>query len=44
MIGWLDGSLDMPRDRLIDDCARLIVAIGETADALDPRSFGGPGR
>lgn len=44
MIGWLDGSLDMPRDRLIDDCARLIVAIGDTADALDPRSSAGPGR
>lgn len=34
MIGWLDGTLDVPRDRLVDDCARLVVAVGDTAASL----------
>jgi AcrR family transcriptional regulator len=31
MIAWLDGSLVVPRERLIDECARLVVGIGDTA-------------
>lgn len=34
MIGWLDGSVDLPRERLIDHCAQLIVEIGDQAVAL----------
>jgi hypothetical protein len=29
--GWLDGSLEMPRDVLVEECARLAVA---AADAV----------
>jgi AcrR family transcriptional regulator len=34
MIGWLDGTLDIPRARVIDDCARLVEAIGDAATGL----------
>jgi AcrR family transcriptional regulator len=34
MIGWLDGSVELPREQLIDQCARLIVEIGDTALAV----------
>jgi AcrR family transcriptional regulator len=34
LIAWLGGELSIPRDRLIEDCADLFVATGESAVAL----------
>jgi hypothetical protein len=30
ILSWLDGSLEMPRAMLIDQCARLTVAAAES--------------
>jgi AcrR family transcriptional regulator len=37
LIRWLDGSLDMPREELIDDLTELFVATGESAAAIARR-------
>jgi AcrR family transcriptional regulator len=34
MVARLDGALELPRERFIDDCAALIVAVGDTAAGL----------
>jgi AcrR family transcriptional regulator len=34
LMAWLGGSLETSRERLIEDCADLFVATGETAIAL----------
>jgi hypothetical protein len=34
LIAWLDGRLDVTREQLVSDCARLVVAIGGTANAI----------
>jgi AcrR family transcriptional regulator len=34
LIRWLDGSLDMTREQLIDDLTELFVATGESAAAI----------
>lgn len=31
--GWLDGSLAMPRETLIEECARLAVAVADAVQA-----------
>jgi AcrR family transcriptional regulator len=36
-MAWLDGSLDTTREQLIDDCADLFVATGQTAVKLSLR-------
>lgn len=33
ILGWLDGTLEMSRDMLIEECARLAVAIGDAVQA-----------
>jgi AcrR family transcriptional regulator len=40
LITWLDGSLAMSRDQLIDDFTELFVATGETAVAIARRRAG----
>jgi hypothetical protein len=40
LIRWLDGSLDISRDRLVDDLAELFVATGESAVAIARRRAG----
>jgi AcrR family transcriptional regulator len=37
LITWLDGSLPITRDQLVDDYAELFVATGETAVAIARR-------
>jgi AcrR family transcriptional regulator len=34
LIAWLDGRLEVTRDELVRDCARLVVAIGDAANAI----------
>ena len=42
LLAWLDGSLQITREQLIEDCTDLFVATGETAVALvRARSRGG---
>ena len=31
MIAWLNGAIELPSEEFVDHCARLILAIGETA-------------
>jgi hypothetical protein len=33
ILGWLDGSLGMPREMLIEECARLAVAVADAVQA-----------
>jgi AcrR family transcriptional regulator len=33
MIAWIDGGIDLPRDRFVDYCATLLVAVGDTSAA-----------
>jgi len=34
LVAWLDGSLDVTADQLVDDGAALIVGLGDTANAI----------
>lgn len=34
LLAWLDGTLHVPREQLIEDCTDLFVATGEAAVAL----------
>jgi AcrR family transcriptional regulator len=34
LIAWLDGRLDVSEEQLIGDCAQLVVAIGDVANAI----------
>jgi len=33
ILGWLDGTLEMSRDTLIEECARLAVAVADAVQA-----------
>jgi AcrR family transcriptional regulator len=33
ILGWLDGTIDMPRETLIEECARLCVAVADAVAA-----------
>jgi AcrR family transcriptional regulator len=33
ILGWLDGSVPMPRETLIEECARLAVAVADAVHA-----------
>jgi AcrR family transcriptional regulator len=37
ILGWLDGTLNMSRDMLIEECARLAVAIADAVQATTAR-------
>jgi AcrR family transcriptional regulator len=34
VLAWLDGSIDVPRDQLVDDATALFLAVGEAAAAV----------
>ncbi|WP_354700544.1 hypothetical protein DSM112329_00823 [Paraconexibacter sp. AEG42_29] len=34
MIAWVEGDVPIPRERLVEDCARLLIGIGDTARAI----------
>lgn len=34
LIAWLNRGLDIPRERLIEDCARLVIGVGDTVGAI----------
>jgi AcrR family transcriptional regulator len=36
IVTWLDGSLEMPREMLIEECARLSVAVADAVHATAP--------
>lgn len=40
LIAWLDGGLEVDRDELVDDCAELLVAVGEGAARIARRRAG----
>jgi len=37
VLAWLDGRIDLPRDRLVDDATALFLAVGEAAAAVAAR-------
>ena len=40
ILGWLDGSLEMTRETLIEECARLAVAVADAVQATTARGAG----
>ncbi len=40
ILGWLDGSLEMTRETLIEECARLAVAVADAVLATTARGAG----
>lgn len=40
ILGWLDGSLEMTRETLIEECARLAVAAADAVQATTARGAG----
>lgn len=37
LIAWLDGGLDVEREALVEDCAELLVSVGESAARIARR-------
>jgi len=44
VLAWLDGRIDVDRDRLIDDATALFLAVGEAAAAVAAGRTGAPRR